>query len=263
MRLLKPSLAAVLWAALAACSGPPEEPTAMPKIPDWRSLTGSVAYRERIMLSPAATVVIRLEDVSLADASSTLLAEQTIETPGQVPVAFELIYNPKIINPRSTYVVRATIYEGSEMRFVTDTAYPVLTQGTGKNADLMLVAADRGQAKVGSQLLDTQWQLVSINGEVILAGPTGKKPSIRLSSADNTVGGFAGCNNFSAEYSEEDGKLVIGEIAMTMMACMETMELESNYVASLRASDAFKIQERQLRTYTADGEELLIFEAQN
>jgi putative lipoprotein len=97
----------------------------------------------------------------------------------------------------------------------------------------------------------------------VLAGQTGKKPGIRFNSAEKTVSGFAGCNVFNGGYSNADGVLIIGEMAMTMMACMDTMELESNYIAALRASSDFKMQEGQLRTYTAEGEELLIFEAQN
>ena len=48
--------------------------------------TGTVSYNERIALSPDATLVIELRDVSYAYASAELIAHQTIANPGQVPV---------------------------------------------------------------------------------------------------------------------------------------------------------------------------------
>ncbi len=52
-----------------------------------KTITGTVAYRERIALPPNAVVTVTLEDVSLADAPSKLLAKQTFETEGkQVPL---------------------------------------------------------------------------------------------------------------------------------------------------------------------------------
>ena len=54
-----------------------------------KTITGTVAYRERIALPPNAVVTIALEDVSLADAPAKVLAKQTFETEGkQVPLSF-------------------------------------------------------------------------------------------------------------------------------------------------------------------------------
>jgi putative lipoprotein len=262
MRLLKPVIAIALSAALAACS-PPEEPQAMPDIPDWKSVTGNITYRERIMLSPTAIVNVRLEDVSLADAPSVLIAEQNIENAGQVPISFELMYNPKIIDPRGTYVVRATIYEGGEVRFVTDTAYPTLTRGRGQFVDLTLIAADRNSPDTADQFLDVEWVLISMNNETVVLSESGKAPSILFDSESNTVSGFAGCNTFVGGFSNEDGELVIGEMAMTMMACGDAMELENDYAAALRASVGFDIDQGQLTTTNAEGDVLLVFEGRN
>jgi putative lipoprotein len=263
MRWINRGIALVLFAVLAACSSPSDAPQDMPEMPDWQSISGTITYRERIMLSPAAIVNVRLEDVSLADAPSVLIAEQNIENAGQVPISFELMYNPKIIDPRSTYVVRATIYEGNEMSFVTDTAYPALTRGRGQYVDLTLVRHSGSAADVADQFLDINWQLISMNNETIVLDEAGQVPNIRFDSATNTVSGFAGCNNFSGDYIDADGELAIGEMAMTMMACGDAMELESNFAAALRASERFKVDEGQLRTYTPEGDVLLIFRAQN
>lgn len=47
-----------------------------------QSITGSVAYRERIALPDNAVVTVYLQDVSLADAPATVIAKQNFITNG-------------------------------------------------------------------------------------------------------------------------------------------------------------------------------------
>ena len=103
------------------------------------SVTGTVAYRERIALTPEAVVEVQLLDVSLADASAKLVAEQTIKPKHQVPIPFELVYDPAEIDERFTYAVRATIRERGRLMFTTDRSYRVLTRGSPSHVDLVLV----------------------------------------------------------------------------------------------------------------------------
>ena len=103
------------------------------------SVTGTVAYRERIALTPEAVVQVQLLDVSVADASAKLIAEQTIKPQHQVPIPFELTYDPAVIDERYTYAVRATIRERGQLMFTTDRSYRVLTRGYPNHVDLVLV----------------------------------------------------------------------------------------------------------------------------
>ncbi len=92
------------------------------------TITGTVAYRERIVLPPHAVVTVALEDVSLADAPAKVLAKQTFETAGkQVPFAFELSYNSNDIKPNHRYSLRARIEVDGKLRFINDTSIPVIT----------------------------------------------------------------------------------------------------------------------------------------
>ncbi|TNF88356.1 MAG: hypothetical protein EP300_08085, partial [Gammaproteobacteria bacterium] len=75
------------------------------------TVTGTVTYRERIALTPEAVVDVKLLDVSIADVSAKLIAQQTIKPKHQVPIPFELVYDPADIDERMTYAVRATISE--------------------------------------------------------------------------------------------------------------------------------------------------------
>ncbi|MHA2858558.1 YbaY family lipoprotein [Vibrio harveyi] len=93
-----------------------------------KTITGTVAYRERIALPPHAVVTVALEDVSLADAPAKVLAKQTFETEGkQVPLAFELSYNSNDIKPNHRYSLRARIEVDGKLRFINDTSIPVIT----------------------------------------------------------------------------------------------------------------------------------------
>jgi uncharacterized lipoprotein YbaY len=105
-------------------------PSPTPLPPRQSTLTGTVTYRERIALPPDAIVEVRLEDVSRADAPAIVVAEQTITSPGQVPIAFSLSYDPSAIEERFTYAVRARITDASgRLLFITTTMNRVLTRG--------------------------------------------------------------------------------------------------------------------------------------
>ncbi len=110
------------------------------------TLSGTVSYRERIALSDTAVVEITLQDVSRADAPAVDLARHRITRPGQVPIPFELGYDPADIDERMSYSLRARITDQGKLLFINDTATPVLTRGAGNTADMMLVrVADPGR----------------------------------------------------------------------------------------------------------------------
>jgi putative lipoprotein len=128
---------------LSACASPssaskpaaPATPAAAPL-----RVSGTVAYRERIALDPSAEVVVQLLDVSRMDAPSVTLAEQRIKANGkQPPFAYELQVDAARIDPRMRYAVSARILRGEQLLFINDTQYPVLTQGGGTTANLVLV----------------------------------------------------------------------------------------------------------------------------
>ncbi|OWR00262.1 YbaY family lipoprotein [Sphingopyxis witflariensis] len=101
---------------LAACAtlGPSEQAV---------SVTGSIAYRERIALPPTAQVEIQLADVSLMDAPSRTIAQQSFTADGrQVPFAFSLTVDQNKLDPRGRYSVSARITDASgKLMFISDT----------------------------------------------------------------------------------------------------------------------------------------------
>ncbi|MFA0491203.1 YbaY family lipoprotein [Vibrio splendidus] len=104
-------------------------------------ISGTVSYRERIALPENAVVTVTLEDISLADAPSTVIATQEFTTDGkQVPFALELSYDNNKIKANHRYNMRATIHVDGKLRFTTDTIKSVITDVENtQQADLRLV----------------------------------------------------------------------------------------------------------------------------
>ena len=106
-------------------------------------MSGAVTYRERIALTPGATLTVQIRDTSYADAASELIAEQIISDPGQVPIRFEVAYDREDVDQRNTYSVSARIEESDgRLAFINDTAYDVITRGNPSRVDMVLVLVE-------------------------------------------------------------------------------------------------------------------------
>ena len=226
-------------------------------------ITGSVSYRERMALTPTATLNLQLQDVSLADAAAEIIAERTISNPGQVPISFALEYDPSRIDQRHSYSMRAVIRDDEKMLFTTDTHYPVLTRGSGDLAVMILVrVAPRAQAEPEFTLTDTTWQLVAIKNKAVKTVINGKNAYLRLTAENEAVQGFSGCNQFNGSWSIEDERIVLGALAMTMMACADEMNTEQVFMQALEEQNRHEIVGNELRMYK-DNQLVLQFDATN
>ena len=172
------ALAAVLM--LAACSGgddagPSGGDTAAPPVAQpaetpaagagpaasTASVRGTVTYRERIALSPGARLEVALLDTSLQDAAATTIAEQAIDNPGQVPISFEIEYDPADIREGNTYSLHVAIIEADgSLAFTNDTAYDVITNGNPSEADVEVVQV---QSSYAGPWEDVPARIVSAN----------------------------------------------------------------------------------------------------
>jgi putative lipoprotein len=130
---------ALLSSVIIGCAAGP----AQMSTPDTQGvLRGSVAYRERIALPPDAVVEVWLIDVSPLIVAQVLIAETTVPSRGrQVPIPFELRYDPKKIQPDHTYAVKAAIRSAGQILFETPTPHPVITKGNPLQAELWLQRA--------------------------------------------------------------------------------------------------------------------------
>lgn len=111
-----------LTALLGACHSMNPAPKA--------SLDGEVFYLQRIALPPTATLSVSLQDVSLADAPAVTLAEQKGPVNGkQVPLPFQLSYDPAQVKPGHSYSVSARIELDGKLMFITTERHSVQLNG--------------------------------------------------------------------------------------------------------------------------------------
>lgn len=136
MRRLSAALASGLLAGLAACAS---APASVPVSPASAKVTGEVFWRERIMLPPTTVVIVSLQDVSQMDAPAKLIAAQRLEGRVAPPVDFELRYDPAKVVETHRYTVSARVEVDGKLRFVSDTAYPVITHGAPTTAQVLVV----------------------------------------------------------------------------------------------------------------------------
>jgi len=103
-------------------------PTATPPPPAFSGvLTGTVTYLQRIALVPGAEINVSLNSVP-ADAPAKRVVSQTIQASGkQVPIPFELTYDPASIDPHMTYAVEVRIMINGQLRWTNTTRTNVLT----------------------------------------------------------------------------------------------------------------------------------------
>ncbi len=130
-QLIFPVFAAVL--SLAGCNSAPAPSAPTAQAPAATSVSGTVTYRQRMNLSPQARLDLQLVDVSQA---SYIVAQKTMTSIGQVPITFDLAFDPGKIVDKDIYVVRATIIDG-ERRFVPTLQYPVLTKGAPARVEII------------------------------------------------------------------------------------------------------------------------------
>ena len=120
------SLVVIAVAALvvAACGGESESP----------AVTGIVVAPSEAppvdQLPVNAMLTVTLEDISRADAPSTVLTSREIALADETfPVTFELPYDLGDIADRSTYQVSARVTSGGDLLMISDTITPVITRG--------------------------------------------------------------------------------------------------------------------------------------
>ena len=224
------------------------------------TVKGTLTYRERIALPPEGVVVtIKVEDVSRADAPAVTIGEQIIENPAhQVPIPFEIEYNPADIDERYTYAMRVRIEVDGKLWFINTTRYGVITRGNPTSGIEVVLE------KVGPQetltIEDTVWVLESYgepgNLKTILEDT---EIIIEFKSAEGRFGGSAGCNSYGGGYEVDQDKLTIpGPIMSTMMACPEpVMDQEREYLSAIEAAESYEIKGNRLSM--TSGQQVLLF----
>lgn len=108
------------------------------------AVSGTVSYRERLILPADSVIVVRLEDVTRGQAYPNVVAEQRLVPNSMAVTQFSLPYQYGTIDPNATYVVNAWIEQGGRILFRNNKVYQVLTKtapSSGIHVELEQVAA--------------------------------------------------------------------------------------------------------------------------
>ena len=106
------------------------------------TISGEVRFHRDVDLPDGATVTVKLQDTSLADASAIELGQDVIENADRLPVRFSIEYDPDHIDDRAEITLSARIEVGDELLYINDAVHAVLTRGNPRNSDIRVISVN-------------------------------------------------------------------------------------------------------------------------
>ena len=179
------------------------------------SVSGTVTYQERLALTPGATLVVELRDVSYADGPAPLIARQTIVGTDQVPIGFEVHYSREDIISGNRYSISARIIESDgRLAFTNDTVHEVITHGNPDRVDMLLVLVQPPPDLVADLETGPDWRTwVETPVEVIWANLIPNEPEhfLRMAYYQSTM---EGCSRPGNQGLEVDGNDIVARVTL-------------------------------------------------
>jgi putative lipoprotein len=137
------TLAALALATVAAIAGG----CASHKADPMNAVSGSIAYRGDIALSPDAVAYVRLADVSddIVGGRTIMQTEVHATDAGAIDgsLPFSLAYHENAIQPNHEYAVDVRVVDKGRLMLLSDGKHAVLTNGHGNTLDLSLETPGR------------------------------------------------------------------------------------------------------------------------
>ena len=207
-----------------------------------------------------------------------MLAEQVQEAGGrQVPIAFELRYDPSRIVAGNNYELRARITVDGELRWINTIPVRVLTGGSPATGVTIMVeqvgatAATTVQpgptvtSEAASSLEGLSWRLESYGApgsETAVLANT--EITAMFDKAFGRVTGTAGCNSYTGAYKVDGDKLTVSGVVTTLKACLEepVMQQERAYLGVLESAESYRIENGRLQITAGGAQSVLNFVAQ-
>lgn len=132
----------------AGTTPPPQAATKPSAVSSFLDITGRVTYREPIALPADAVLIIRVQDIVRAGAPARQLAEQRIELGDRpMPFPFATTIDRDLIGKKSRITVTARIERRGKLLYVSDKAYPALSNGQPLDVNMQLKRVARGPAR--------------------------------------------------------------------------------------------------------------------
>ena len=99
-------------------------------------------------------------------------------------------------------------------------------------------------------LAGTYWRVISIAGGTAVLNKSGKVPNLVLSSYDDSIKGFTGCNSLMGSYAKGSAALSFSKLATTRMACPgKSGKTEQQFLTALKQVSGWKIPGKTLELF--------------
>jgi putative lipoprotein len=109
-------------------------------------VTGTVEMVRPVPVPAGAAVQIQLRDVTAPPIAAlpvlSLIGQQIIANPGQLPVPFSIHYRPGLIDPTHRYEIQAVVSLVGSVTLENTTAFPVITQNHPTEVRVLVGGAD-------------------------------------------------------------------------------------------------------------------------
>jgi len=211
-------------------------------------VTGTLNYRDPLVLPPGTMIVMTLLDTTPVIKFSPIVAEVVLSGDGkQTPIAFAVPYDRARIAFEHSYGLRAAIRSGERILFETSGAYPVITRGNPMKVDLQLVRASADAALSAPTLVGSAWRLEDLAGASTLDRV---EATIEFPEAGR-VAGLASCNRFFGYFETSGATLTIARLGATKKLCPPSlMDQETKYLRALEGAERFALEGATLSVYS-------------
>jgi heat shock protein HslJ len=119
---------------------------------------------------------------------------------------------------------------------------------------LLLLAAPLAPApSTTAPLEDTRWKLIRLGTQGVTIASPERAPYLILQSDQKRVAGSGGCNRLTGSYLLDGEQLTFAQMAGTMMACSQGMELENAFHDALGKVARWRIDGKRLELFDAAG----------
>lgn len=144
------------------------------------------------------------------------------------------------------------------LQFAGSFTYQLVASTTSGQSESRTQSVLVTEAPPSNPLAGKTFDLTDLNGQPVLAGTV----TTITFNADGTLNGSAGCNNYNARYTANNGQITVSELTTTNSYCSEPpglMGQEGAYINALRAAVTYEFPDRstQMVMRNAAGQDIL------
>jgi len=156
----------------------------------------------------------------------------------------------------------AFLREGACSDGMSDTVHPYSVNVSLPEGRHYAGCCRLSEAPVASATLENAtWRLTALPGQTLPAAQ--ERNAVTVNFEAGRVHGFSGCNQFMGSYTLQGGKLLLGTLGGTMMACAEpAMSIEQHFQKSFSGALNVTVVGNDLLLTPDNGGEALRFERQ-